>query len=302
MTNYSLSDGAFNRAQALAQGWTPAMLRNAYRSGVLLRPYRGVYLPATASPLAWAGAVALATGGVASHLTAARAYELWVVEDGEWATVSRSVHRRRDDRVRCVRDDLVAADVAWVGGSVPVTTPIRTVRDLCLRSGRLQAVCGIESALRADLLTPADLRALRTDRNRLVRLRANLADSRSESPLETAVRLELCDAGIPVTPQVTVRDATGTPVARLDLQVTGTRVAIECDGRAVHAAPEAVYRDRARGNALAGSVEILRFTWPDLRRDGYLVATVRRAIALSGRRRQPRRRQPRQPQPRQAQS
>jgi hypothetical protein len=98
-----------------------------------------------------------------------------------------------------------------------------------------------------------------------------LANGRSESPLESAARLACLDAGIPPDAlQLVVRDANGTFLGRVDLAwrlPDGTWLLVEIDGAEVHGTPEAVFRDRTRQNALlsAGGSKLLRFTAKDIR-------------------------------------
>lgn len=268
---------AFTPPEAARAGWASSTLSRKVAAGLLARPYRGVYLPLPATALARAAAAVLATGGVASHITAARVHGLWVVDGGEWVTVATTIHRRARPGLRLVRQELSERHLVRIQ-SVPLTTPERTLVDLCLRGSRLQAVCAIESALRANLVPNSVWEGLRAHPLRRVRQLARLADPRSESPLETAVRLLLTDAGIRVTPQVLVREPNGNPVARLDLVVTGSGVAVECDGKDPHSGPEALFRDRTRANALAGEWRVLRFTWADVYREGLVVATVRATL------------------------
>jgi REase_MTES_1575 len=102
-------------------------------------------------------------------------------------------------------------------------------------------------------------------RARLVKALA-LADARSESALETAVRLVLTRAGFePETLQWRVFDKDGWCFARLDLAWPSRKVAVEADGRTYHDLPEAVHRDRWRQNQLeAQGWTVLRFTWRDV--------------------------------------
>jgi very-short-patch-repair endonuclease len=270
--------GAFTTAQAMAAGWSNRTIHLRLASGHWLRLYRGVYTLPDPSPLTRAAAVVLASGGVASHLTAARLYGLWVLEEGEWATVPRANGCRNRAGLTLSRARLPRADVVTVRG-VPVTTVRRTLDDLCLTASELQAVCAIESASRLGEIAPAELAELATGRRARI---AGRVDPRSESPLETAVRLLLLDAGIETIPQVGIRDAAGVERSRIDLVVVGTRVAVECDGVSWHGTPQAVYRDRWRGNVLAPDWAVLRFTWQDVRnRPAYVVRTVRDAVRVA---------------------
>jgi very-short-patch-repair endonuclease len=164
---------------------------------------------------------------------------------------------------------------------VPVTSVLRTLADLARRCSRLQAIVAIESAVRLDLVTPEQLALLRRHSDRRLRSRALAADPRSESPLETAVRLLLVDAGIDVEPQWSGLDWRGWEVYRIDLAIPRWRIAVECDGVAVHGSAKAIYRDRSRANRInVDGWHVLRFTWWDVKtRPAYVVTTVRNAIA-----------------------
>ncbi len=109
-----------------------------------------------------------------------------------------------------------------------------------------------------------------------------LVDRRSESPLETRLRLLLVDAGIPPEQlQWPVRnEVTGVPVARLDLAWPSRLLDVEADGAATHNGATALYRNRHRQNELVGrGWTVLRFTWPDVvHRPEYVIESVRRQL------------------------
>lgn len=109
----------------------------------------------------------------------------------------------------------------------------------------------------------------------------DLVDGRAESPLETRLRLQLADAGLapeqlqwPVDLSSVVQEP-GPTVAWLDLAWPRCRLAVEADGAAFHRAPEALFEDRRRQNALL-SLEwrLLRFTWWDVVSRGRNVAAT----------------------------
>lgn len=273
--------GIFTTGDAIAAGWSEGAIARNVRSGRWRRLYRGVYARAdmTLSAVDRAMAVHLATGGAASHTTAARCHGLWVVDGGEWAIVPMKVHRPARDGLRLQRADLLDAEVVQIAG-VPVTSLSRTLLDLAKRSSRLQAVAAIESAVRLGRVNCGDLASLREHADNRLRSRALVTDPRSESPLETATRLILHDAGVDVVPQWVVEDWRGWTGYRIDLAIPELRIAIECDGTVVHGSVQAVYRDRSRANSLnVDGWHVLRFTWWDVtNRPDYIVATVRNAI------------------------
>ncbi|MGI8720779.1 MAG: endonuclease domain-containing protein, partial [Geodermatophilaceae bacterium] len=63
---------------------------------------------------------------------------------------------------------------------------------------------------------------------------------------------------------------------RIDLGYEEHKVGVECDGRAVHEQPAALFGDRERQNAvLNAGWRLLRFTWSDHRnRPRYIAATT----------------------------
>jgi very-short-patch-repair endonuclease len=144
----------------------------------------------------------------------------------------------------------------------------------------------LDALLHAQLIGADDIAAIgaclgRRRRGRACRSRLALADGRSESPLETRLRLLLHDAGIPPeTLQFVVRDAVGYPLARIDLAWPSRLLDVEADGAGPHSDPEALFRDRERQNELIGlGWTVLRFTWADvIHRPAYVVACVARHL------------------------
>ncbi len=153
-----------------------------------------------------------------------------------------------------------------------VVDVLTTVLDCarCLDLPDAVAVC--DSALRRGLLTAEDLSAAVGHLGRgdpRARLAAH-ADARSDSLLESVVRVELRLRGLPVRVQVAHEG-----VGRVDLLVGGWLV-VELDGFAFHADRAGFREDRRRDVELArrGRV-VLRFTYEDvLRRRERLVDAV----------------------------
>ncbi|RZS31388.1 hypothetical protein EV193_11479 [Herbihabitans rhizosphaerae] len=116
---------------------------------------------------------------------------------------------------------------------------------------------------------------------RVAAQRLDEVDGMAESILETAGRLALADASVPApTAQYVVAAPGGRIIARLDAAYPTLRTGIEYDGRRVHDAPQALYRDRERQNALVAlGWTILRYTWWDVIEDpARFVASVRNAL------------------------
>lgn len=216
-----------------------------------------------------------------SHDTAARLHGIDVVSSrGEHLTAPRSarISRRRGLVVHTGRLD--AREVCRVA-SIPTTGPTRTVRDLLLDSDRLTAIWATEHATRLGLVDLAEVAGRLRDRPgaRRARERLSLVNSRSESPLETGIRLIAHDAGLPpLDLQISVWDY-GRELFRIDMGYEQLKLGIEADGTAVHGTVRALYADRTRSNALeARGWRLLRFTWQDLARPRYVTASIRAAL------------------------
>lgn len=181
------------------------------------------------------------------------------------------VPRRRDVHARSA--GLLAPDVVRLGPqAVPCLRPSRAVADLLRRLPLVEAVVVADAAqhsgltdvgtLHEELAAHARLRGVVQARRAL-----HLSDPRAESPPESRLRLALGEVGLAAVPQFVVLDARGRFVARVDLALPESRLALEHDGRAVHDRTDAFVADRRRQNALvAAGWTVLRFTAADLRR------------------------------------
>ena len=222
---------------------------------------------------------------VLSHETAAR---LWGVELLDPGTQRLTVPKHRSRLLvpgwHVVRCDLPAGTVEEREG-LPLTTVLRTLRDLCRVLSLVHAVVAADSALRLGLV-PADvLQAdLRSAFGRsCCRLRsvADALDPSSGSVLESVLRLLLRGAvPAPVT-QFEIRDRWGVLVARVDFCWPAIGLVVEADGFAFHSDRAAYRRDRARLNELERlGWRVLRFSWEDvLHRPEHVVALVRECYA-----------------------
>ena len=176
-------------------------------------------------------------------------------------------------------------------GALRMTTPERTIFDVARRAARSDALAVLDALLHRHLLDLEVLSRMAAERSewpRAGRLAGllRLAEPRSESPMETRLRLLLLDAGVPVaTAQFEVRDLAGALLGRVDLAWPALRLAVEYDGDQ-HRDPQQFRDDVARLNALRlAGWTVLRFTADDvLRRRGETARTVLAAMTqLSGR-------------------
>ncbi|MGY1609877.1 MULTISPECIES: DUF559 domain-containing protein [unclassified Geodermatophilus] len=280
--------GPATRAQALDAGVRDWQLRHAD----VERLSRDTYLPrALSGEVRSRLAAVLLTappGAVASHATAAVLWDVEIpLQDRSDRRVDVTVPMdsrsgsRRDRRVH--RTPLPAEDVTRCG-SMPVTTPERTWRDL---AGVLQppALLAVTDQLLDRRVSRADLeRQLerRPTGRGSARARAVLpvADPRAESPMESVLRWLVHAAGLPdPVLQHVVRDDAGRQLGRADLAWPDRRVIVEFDGD-VHRERDVFVSDLRRQNRLvAAGWTVLRFTSADvLGRPDEVIAEIRRAL------------------------
>jgi very-short-patch-repair endonuclease len=213
----------------------------------------------------------------------------WVLGlDAAWCepievTIGRDVPVRARAGVRVRRAALPESDVI-VRRGLRVTSALRTVCDLGGRADVIESVVAIDVAARAGLVSLSELAshvATHAGAKGIRRLRRalRLADPRSESPMETRLRVELIMARLPrpcVQPELF--DAMGNFIGRADLYYPDRRLVIEYDGENHK---ERLVADLRRQNALVNAgYHLLRFTAADLRSAGSVVAQVRRARAI----------------------
>lgn len=175
-------------------------------------------------------------------------------------------------------------------GSLSVTTPTRTIVDLCGVASWEEVEPALDDALRRGLTS---LPRLRWAAGRLggkgrsgARLLAALLAERgpgstqAASFLESRLRRLLHRSALPKpAEQHEIRDR-GRLLARVDFAYPEARLGIEADGYRYHSGRAAWQRDRARRNALT-SLEwrILNVTWDDLEcRPSGIVSEIRAAL------------------------
>jgi hypothetical protein len=216
------------------------------RGEIRVRGYRrvshGLYLPLAqlAPHEEWlrdlgAWRMVLPEDAVFTHVTAAALAGWWLPQLPEYVPVfaATTLHANRPRRpgLVCSRLDRDASELTFSGMPVdhPVEVLLRCSRDLTL----LDLVPLVTAALRLGHVTPAELATVcATTRPGVRRLRwaVSLADARSESWWECALRLFHVTIDVPVEPQVQVYDDRGNLAARVDLLVTGTSHVHEYDG------------------------------------------------------------------------
>lgn len=194
-------------------------------------------------------------------------------------TVPRDLPVRARAGVRLRRASLPESDITICRG-FRVTTTLRTTCDLGSRRDLTESTVAIDMATHAGV---TDLKSINryVDENpgskgiRRLRRALALADPRSESPMETRLRLELVKARLPKPAvQEELYDEHGQFLARADLYYSDVRLAIEFDGQDHK---DRLGPDLRRQNALLNAgYRIVRFTAADLRVRGAAASQVRR--------------------------
>ncbi|WP_017612650.1 PDDEXK family nuclease [Nocardiopsis salina] len=297
--------GVLTRGQAKGSGLSDSDLRALRRDGTFGHPYEGVYAvrslfdPSESEGFlrtsVMAAQLALGPRSIAGGETAARLWGMQGLPSWDGRTVHMIVPgpgtKRHRQRVTLHTWEVGPEEVTAADGVIRVTVPGRTLRDVVLHVDRETAVSLIDSALQRGLVREEGLEELALangQRKGCVRTRPwwDLADGRAESPLESWVRLACADAGLPPTSlQRRFLDGTGRIIAVADLWWEDLQLIGEADGLGPHGLPEVLARDRRRQNALQLShpgVRIVRFTWQDAMRPGYITAALARAAGREG--------------------
>lgn len=256
----SRQHGLLTHQQVLDHGLDPHVASARLRSGRWIRWHHGVYLVA-GSPSSWRTslhAACLATGGVASHRSAAA---LWDLDGFRLGMPEVTVGAERWTRRRGIR--VHASDLEPVDRVSIETIPTCGIDRLLLDLGRIIGPNGIRvtafEAINRKLTTwdrLADVYERVGGRGRpgSAALRALLDEHFgrpvNESPLEDRAERLLVIGGLPRPErQVRVDDRRGF-VARVDLAYPDLRIAIEVDSIRWHLTPDGFERDRRKRNRL----------------------------------------------------
>lgn len=202
------------------------------------RLFRDVYVDRdaqlTAALRAKAGWLWAKRQGVVAGVSAA------ALHGSKWVDDTTTVELIYENRHRLpglhTRGDRIEEDEITIVGSVPVTTPARTVLDLGCWYPLASGVAVIDALARATEINAADVEMLarRYPGRRGIaraRLAVRLFDAGAQSPKETWLRLTLMKAGLPrPQTQIPVLDEFGTEIAYLDMGWEGVKVAVEYDG------------------------------------------------------------------------
>lgn len=235
-----------------------------------------------------AASLVLGDEGFLCGLTAAWVHGIDVQDRrAELVWVGRPTGSWRRPRTGClVREITVAADDVQRVDGTPVTTPLRTAFDCARWLTLVEAVVVSDALAHAGLFTPAGfgayVKAHRGLRGVVQASRvAELIEPRTESPMESRLRMLLINSGVGVpVAQFEVRDRGGRFVARADFAYPEQRVIVEYDGAQHWGQRRADDRRRDAMRALGWTVIVAS------RSDYYesphaFVSQVRRALAAA---------------------
>ncbi|MCL2423666.1 MAG: hypothetical protein FWD11_07240, partial [Micrococcales bacterium] len=157
---------------------------------------------------------------------------------------------------------------------LPVTTLAQTVVDCARTLPAVPALVVADAALRAGLVPDEASQLLDACQGKGVRRAATVlryADAGAESPWETATRVVLLRAGLPV-PATQVQVVTRLGTFWADLAIPQWRLLIEFDGRSKYTDPDMLFAEKRRGDALTERAHLLRVTAADHRNPQALAA------------------------------
>ncbi|MGH9076758.1 MAG: type IV toxin-antitoxin system AbiEi family antitoxin domain-containing protein [Acidimicrobiales bacterium] len=266
--------GVISSRQMEEAGISRTQIARLLAGGTMVRPARGLLALAgtqwTWRFRLWQGLLLAGDGAVLSHRSAAALCGLDGVEAG---SVDVSVSdNRRPRRVALHRLAGLAAPDRQHCDGFPVTGVGRTLADVGLLLDEDTVERAVECALRRHVVAldelwsrstsgrpghrgPARLRAV------LERRPAGAAPTESDAETRFVQLVRRCGLEDPVRQHVLLID--GKRI-RVDFAWVRIRLAVEVDGAATHAGPEALGRDLRRQNKLVRGWLVQRFTWEDI--------------------------------------
>lgn len=225
----------FTRADAIAAGIDPRLLRGKR----FRRIFKGVYISAEVPPSPLhrveAAVILHPSGAFASHVSAARVYDVPVPH---FSDEHVSVFSEKDRRRRTEIQSHVAPPSTAVGRyrGIRVSMPSTMFIELASMLSLVDLVIVGDALVRRRAFTPAELvSACResSDRHAAAALRAaEMVRDGVDSPMETRLRLLIVLAGLPEpTVDFRVHDSFGKVIRRFDLSYPDLRLIVEYDGR-----------------------------------------------------------------------
>lgn len=274
--------GVVARRQLVWLGYSRHEIDRRIASGMLHPVYRGVYAVGhrrLTREGRWLAAV-LAAGdeAVLSHESAAA---VWQLRDKERdIEVTAPTQRRKRRGVRMHQSVLAPRDVTTRHG-IPVTTPIRTLRDLA-RTLRPEA---LEQAIRqAEYHRLASATSLSKAVNERPKLRealakADLGKGPTRKGLEQRFRRFIQDHDLPKPTKFNAPIEIDGRRIEVDVLWRKQRLIVELDGHRAHTTTDAFHEDRARDQELvAAGFRVIRITSWQLGLEANRIAAVIRRL------------------------
>jgi hypothetical protein len=288
----------------LELGYNYNDLRRLQRSGELVRLRRGAYarhdepdqlIELKHRRLILGTAPQLRDGAVLSHGSAAVLHELPVwpgAVERVHVTRSRSGNGVKRSVVQVHGAPLAAAEIVLID-NLAVTSLARTVLDLARTLPMTQAVAAGDRALALGLIRTeldAGLFAMaRWPGVRAARRVVEFVDVRSGSPGESASRVKLMEEGLPQPElQHEIFGPGGRLIARVDFYWKEHQTVGEFDGKIKYGRllkpgqriEDVIFDEKLREDAVRDlGLQVVRWVWPDLYRDGVIRDRVLRAFA-----------------------
>lgn len=281
--------GVVTRAQLIALGLAPHVIRHRIRTSRFRPMHRGVYLVGpirAAHAEAMAAVLACGSGALLSHFSAAAARGHLPARDDTLpvdVTIPGRLCKRPGINVHRVRK--LDADERTFFKGIPITSVTRTLVDLAGVAAGRQLERAVACAEREGLVGPQQLAEL------LVRYKGRTGIGRLRSVLQTvggpaltkseaeARFLELVRRARLPAPEVNVR----FQGFEIDFLWRAFGIAVEVDGYRFHGSRSSFERDRRRATHLAGhGIHIIPITWRQIVDHGVATAVqLARALALA---------------------
>lgn len=271
--------GDTSRSESLDRT-TVGQLRAALAAGAIVRVGRGRYALPGRPP---DRAAALAHDAVVSHLSAAGHWDLPVLSRPDVPQLTVARHRRVEAEPRAT---IRYGPVSAAERRDRVTSPARTVIDCARVLPLAESIAIADGAVKLDWVRPQQLQRLaaaaRGPGSARIRRAMSLIDVRAESPIESALRVILVEAGIEgFEPQVPVRiDAADRPYTlHVDLGNAAIRLGLEAEGFEFHGHRHGLVDDCRRYDELvAAGWRVLRFSYEHIvGEQDWIADVVRRA-------------------------
>jgi hypothetical protein len=286
--------GVFSTADVRALGFSPRMVRTRRDGGRWQELAHGIHI-LNGTPVTWPTKVmiaCLATGGIASHHTAAVLHQVRGFRPGRVeVTIDRALRRRAQDATIHRSKDLWRCSAVTID-QIPTTPVSRLVVDLGAVVSFARYEAAVDDLIGRQLLSWDDALLVlgahsRQGRNGCGPLRALLEERYGEhlpeSVLEQAFLRVLRERGVEEpTPQHEICDRLGF-VARVDFAYPDRGIAIELDSVRYHLDAETFEKDHVkRARLTATGWTVLAFTWHMVvDHPGNVAATVDRVLTAA---------------------